>query len=282
MVLKKASSAKTTSGAAKPKTASSGSSGSLPNPFSFGSSSTQQAYATLQNGVSSPAAKQAAASSLLRQPTQQTWTPPNANPSAALAAPSSVLPNSGGYTGGALGGGGAYSGFFTQDAGASATGPLSLEDFANGGYAGQDSTYNASALSAEDEFNNLIAQLGRQNGDYLLGFKDNLRSLGWDYNGEDYGNGKWNQSDSLGGYGQAYQGLQNDYSGRGMLDSSFYGQAQQDLKDRFDRQRTGLMNDLNTTNADFEANKVAAAKSKENAISRALADAYARYTGGMV
>jgi hypothetical protein len=138
----------------------------------------------------------------------------------------------------------------------------------------------AEDASAEAEYQALLNQLGQQNTNYLQDFKGGLRNLGWDYEGENYGQGNWDAEDKLGAYGGAFQGLQNDFSGRGLMDSSFYGQAQNDLTDRFNRQRNDMQTGLNTQQNEFNSNKTNALQSREAAKNRALAEAYSRFSGG--
>lgn len=158
--------------------------------------------------------------------------------------------------------------------------PQTFDDWRNAGGFGNDSAFLAEDASAEAEYQALLNQLTQQNTSYMQDFKGGLRNLGWDYEGEDYGNGKWDADDRLGAYGGAFQNLQNDYSGRGLLDSSFYGQANNDLTDRFNRQRTDMMTGLTGQQNDFNSNKTNALQSREAAKNRALAEAYARYSGG--
>lgn len=159
--------------------------------------------------------------------------------------------------------------------------PMSLDEFSQGGYAGQDAAFAAEDASAEAELRNMLDQLTRQNSEYQTGFKGGLRDLGWNSQGDDWKNGSWNPEDTLGAYGQSSTNLENDYSGRGMMDSTFYGQAQRDLTDRFNRQKGEMITGLDNQNAQFAAGKTAATESRNAARNRALAEAYARFTSGL-
>lgn len=158
--------------------------------------------------------------------------------------------------------------------------PISLDEYASGGYAGQDSAYTAETAAAEAELQNLLDSLARQNAEYEGGFKDNLRTLGWKPQGDDWTQGAWDPTDTLGAYGQTYNNLQNDYAGRGLMDSTFYGNAQRDMTDRFNRQRTDLVDDRAAKQSEFAAGRTQATQAKEMAKQRALAEAYARYVSG--
>lgn len=185
-------------------------------------------------------------------------------------------PSAGAYGGGSLGT--MSTGLVAEQA--APPQPQTFDDWRNAGGWQGDSAFMAEDASAEAEYQALLNQLTQQNTGYMQDFKGGLRNLGWDHEGEDYGNGRWDAEDKLGAYGGAFQGLQNDFSGRGLMDSSFYGQAQNDLTDRFNRQRNDMMTGLNTQQNEFNSNKTNALQSREAAKNRALAEAYARFSGG--
>lgn len=159
--------------------------------------------------------------------------------------------------------------------------PLSFDQWQSDGnnYA-NDATFMSEQGSANSDYNNLIAQLANQNKNYISDMETGLRNMGLDFTGNDYAGGKWDPTDQLGAYGQAFRNMQNDYSGRGLLDSSFYGQAQQDLGDNFDRQRNSILDQLAAENRSYESNRVAAGNSRDQAINRARTEAYNRYVSG--
>lgn len=159
--------------------------------------------------------------------------------------------------------------------------PMGLDQFkADGNNYNKDAAYMSETASADADYKNLIDQLTRQNTNYTSDFESGLRNMGLDWAGNDYASGNWDPTDKLGSYGQAFDNTQNDFSGRGMLDSSFYGQAQQGVTDRFNRQRNSLMDGLNQENASFAANKTAGAQGQQQAQQRAMAEAYNRYVAG--
>lgn len=201
-------------------------------------------------------------------------------------------PSGGGSSGGGFGGGGGGSQVYGgSPVAAMSTGvmsevvpapqPLGFDQFkADGNNYNKDAAYTSETATAESDYKNLIDQLTRQNRDYTTNFESNLRNMGLDFTGQDYGSGTWDPTDKLGAYGQSYGNLENDFSGRGMLDSSFYGQAQNDLTGRFNRQRTSLMDALGQENSSFNANKTAAGDARTQAMNRALSEAYNRYVAG--
>jgi len=153
----------------------------------------------------------------------------------------------------------------------------SFDDWKTAGGQLGDSAFMAEDASAEADYQALLAQLAQQNTDYRTNARGGFRNLGLQFSGDDFASGTWDPNDVLGAYGSAYQNLQNDYSGRGLMDSSFYGQAQQGLTDRFNRQRTDMVNDWTSTNSQFDRSKADAGAARQNAQSRALAEAYARF-----
>lgn len=94
----------------------------------------------------------------------------------------------------------------------------------------QDAEFNDQRAALEREYQNLVAQLTKQRGDYELDTNNSLRNLGWTDDG-------WNQTDKMTGYGNAFQNQLGDFASRGMLDSSLYGTAMNDLNRGFDQQR---------------------------------------------
>lgn len=173
------------------------------------------------------------------------------------------------------------SGVMSAQAPAPAPTPMGLDQFkADGANYNKDASYMSEVASADSDYKNLIDQLTRQNTNYTSDFESGLRNMGLDWTDKDYASGNWDATDKLGSYGQAYDNTQNDFSGRGMLDSSFYGQAQQGVTDRFNRQRNSLMDGLNQENTSFAANKTGAAQAQQQAQQRAMAEAYNRYVAG--
>ena len=168
------------------------------------------------------------------------------------------------------------SGIVSTPAVASLSAPVvpSLED-----WRAKDSLYNSLAGkggSIDTELAAAIDELTRNNTEANRGFDDSLRNLGWDAQA-----GRWigagDQGAMLGAYGQAQTALMNDYSGRGMMDSSFFGSANQDLTDQFNRQRSDYDVARQRANENFGRDKANAQSRANSARSQAIADAAARY-----
>lgn len=159
---------------------------------------------------------------------------------------------------------------------AAPSGPQSYDAWKTGGGNIGDSTWTAQNAAAEAEYQNLLNSLALQNTNYLNDWRSGLKSLGWKAGADD--TGSWDPTDLLGAYGQTFNNLQNDYSGRGLLDSTFYGQAQEDMNRRFEQQRNDMNQARLATNNTYGADRANAARTRQSAQDQALAEAYARYT----
>lgn len=148
----------------------------------------------------------------------------------------------------------------------------SLEDWRAG-----DSVYNSSIGSIDNDLSGLLAQLAEQNRQYNQDQDLGLRNMGWD-NAAGGGQGAWNPDDLLGAYGQTRNNLFNDFSGRGMMDSSFFGDAQTQMTDNFNRQRMDMNEARTGTNNEYAASQGRAQQDANLARQQALADAAARYS----
>lgn len=139
-----------------------------------------------------------------------------------------------------------------------------------------DSTYKSASASIDHDLQGLMQQLADANRSYNQDADMGLRNLGWNAAGGD-GKGAWNPDDLLGSYGQSRKNMFNDYSGRGLMDSSFFGDAQQDMTRNFERQRNDMGIARNRTNNEFGSAKTRATGDANIARQQALADAAARY-----
>jgi hypothetical protein len=139
-------------------------------------------------------------------------------------------------------------------------------------YLAQDAEFLDEKSAAQQEYDNLVAQLAQQGTEYNTNNQNTLRNLGWQ--GDE---GGWNQQDKLTGYGNAYQNQLNDFAGRGMLDSSLYGEAQNDLNRGFEQQRTDLGTALQQFMNQQTLQKTSATQGRDRAVADAQRQAIARY-----
>lgn len=197
---------------------------------------------------------------------------PSASVSPYTAAPIQNTPSGGGSSGGSYGGstGGVYGGTSF----AAAPPAPSEEDYLAGdaGYQAQ----LAALLKALELFkSDDTAQRTRYETDYGEG----VRNLGWtpdDPKTEGIDESKWNWEDQNVASGRAYQGQLNDFASRGMLQSSGYGRAVNDLQRSFNDQ----LGSVNRARTDFlsQRDRDLAAYENENTSSsqQARAEALAR------
>lgn len=157
--------------------------------------------------------------------------------------------------------------------------PMSDEE-----YLPTDSIYVSEAAGINSDVQSLLDSLKRDRSTYDVDFGSALRNLGWDL-GEgglsDPTKGQWRQQDMTGAYGAAYNNQQNDFAGRGMLTSSFYGNALEDLLSSFDRQRGDMIGARQRQFDDYTAQESQAENQRRQGLDRARAAALARRAAGL-
>ena len=197
-------------------------------------------------------------------PSRQQWTPP-----AQPAVPQKIPTSTG--VGTTPTGTVAPYGAGVGDAGASAAPQMSEDE-----WLAQDAEFNDTRANMEREFANLVAQLAKQRGDYELDTGSAKRNLGWDDE-----NKRWNENDRLTGYGNAFQNQQGDFASRGMLDSSLYGGALNDLNRGFERQRGDIETALQSFISGQDTDKSQAEAAKTAATTSAQRQALMRMAAGL-
>ena len=113
-------------------------------------------------------------------------------------------------------------------------------------YLANDSTYIAEKSGIDATLAAALAAFSRDRAAYDADFGGALRNLGWQFKdpnnwSDNPGAGSWREDDLTGAYGAAYNNQQNDFAGRNMMRSSFYGRALEDLLSSFDRQRNQMI-----------------------------------------
>lgn len=145
-----------------------------------------------------------------------------------------------------------------------------------------DSTYLDEAKFINQDTDSLLAQLASQRSNYDIDFGKAIRNLGWrgpeGASGLDdiLSKGAWDTEDTLGAYGQAMTNQENDYAGRGMMNSSFYAKALSDLGASFDQQRGNLVDSRSQFSNDLGQQEAAAKTKRDQALAQARASAAAR------
>lgn len=149
--------------------------------------------------------------------------------------------------------------------------PMSLEDW----YL-QDSAYISAEAAAKAARDQALAGYGRDRDSTNRGYGDGLRNLGrrWeDQNNNGYADddeleaSTWDSSNPLGAYGQAYKNTQDDFTSRGLMDSSFFVDAMSDLDNSFDTQ----YGDMNSARQEALAELLAQEESSKSDYNSAIA-----------
>jgi len=172
-------------------------------------------------------------------------------------------------TGGGVGGGVA----------ADAAPAMSDED-----YLGGDSQYQLQLAALQKALADEQADTTAQKTKYNTDYSDAVKQLGWlqdDPTTADVDEGAWNFQDATTAAGRAFQNQQNDFAGRGLLQSSAYAQKNDDL--------TRSLNDqLGSTNKakqsfldDLARQQGTFASDNQNQIQQARIEALARRASGV-
>ena len=141
----------------------------------------------------------------------------------------------GGYSGG--GGGGSY-GI------AAAVAPPRLSD---DDWLAQDSQYKSAVSALEQKLRDFEVENTSTREKGTQDYDNSLLRLGWVKPTAEGGAGSWNQEDRSTSYGNSYQGQMGDFASRGLLQSTLYDQARNDMLGNFNRQRT----DMDTAQTNF-------------------------------
>lgn len=196
---------------------------------------------------------------------------PASNPQQPAApAPAPSAPRSGGG-----GGGGGFSQPFSAPAPAPVVQPPQL---AEPDILAQDSGFTAQQSALATALQNYLANAKAQTTVYNNDYNSALKGLGVENpDAADSAGVQWNWLDPLTASGKAYQQTNNDFASRGMLQSSGYNDAQDQLSKMLGQQfdtihdnRSNWLADMARQQTDYSAQNTAALNS-------AKAEALARY-----
>lgn len=169
----------------------------------------------------------------------------------------------GSYGGGSYGGGG--------DVAPPVVTPPSEEDYLAG-----DSGYTTQLSALQSALQRYIADSDFQRKNYETDYGKSLRDLGYDE-----GKKAWNWTDQLTASGRGYQNQLNDFGARGMLQSSGYADAFNELQRMLNQQydslssaKTNYMTDLDNQIANYKGENTS---SQQAARAEALARRAAQY-----
>ena len=195
--------------------------------------------AALRGGVSavrsaapqtkSPSArKNAASSARYNRPTPQPKSSPSYGGGGSYGGGSRSYSGGGGYGGGGGGGGGVGS--------LSAQSAIPSEsDYLKG-----DATYQATISALAKQLANFNTDIDTQLSNRKVDYDKALQQLGYIMPAKGATEGTWNFEDQMSAAGRAYQAMLNDFASRGMIQSSGYGEAQNDLTRTLNEQFKGL------------------------------------------
>ena len=167
--------------------------------------------------------------------------------------------------GGNYGGGGGGGGYGSSVAPPVVT-PPSEEDYLAG-----DSGYTTQLSALQSALQRYIADSDFQRKNYETDYGKSLRDLGYDE-----GKKAWNWTDQLTASGRGYQNQLNDFGARGMLQSSGYADAFNELQRMLNQQYDSLSNAKTTYMTDLD-NQIANYKGENTSSQQAArAEALAR------
>lgn len=160
----------------------------------------------------------------------------------------------GGYQAPYMGGGGGGGQFDAMSMMAPAVSAPTEEDYLAG-----DSGYQTQASALQSALQRFLADSDFQKTSYETDYGKSLRDLGYDE-----GNKAWNWNDELTASGRGYQNQLDDFGSRGMLQSSGYADAFQELQrllgqqyDALSGAKTNFMTDLSNQTANYKAENTA-------------------------
>lgn len=149
----------------------------------------------------------------------------------------------------------------------------------------KDPAYLAESSSMKGTLNNALADYTNQLRTYDTDFQTALKNLGRTRytadkaktrNKDEYKSGRWDPKNQLGAYGQGLTGINNDFSSRGLMDSSFFGEGLTNFNTDMDNQLSSLEKSRQGFRSDNSIQTQAANTDYQNALQRARADSAAR------
>ena len=148
-----------------------------------------------------------------------------------------------------------------------------------------DQDYSSELAAYLSALNSLNAGLDLESTDMGNAYKKNLTDLGWRDNGDGVVDANdWDRYNLGTAYGSSYANTENDFSGRGMLDSSAFLEALQRLQTDFNDQKTGLDTSNASQTADIALRRGTGKSTYESNLASARSQALARYAqaNGMI
>lgn len=205
-----------------------------------------------------------------------------ATTSAAIPAPAPVT--GGGGAGGGTGGGAVF------DPNAPVAPAMSDED-----YLASDSMFQAQKNALQAALDAYLSDSAAQRQSYNTNYGESLRKLGFTGDKGALDKAKWNQeagrfeidnapaqgfgwneTDNLTASGRGFENALNDFASRGMLQSSAYGRARNDLMRNLNEQLASTAGAKQTAMGEFDRNEAAKKQEKQMSEAQAAQETLAR------
>lgn len=194
--------------------------------------------------------------------------------------------------GGGGGGGGAFDPFSGGGGGGGGGGSFGadLGGISDTDYLAGDAQYQAQLAALMKALQDTEADFGAQKGRYETDFGESLRGLGWTPEMADDPStptineaapGAWNMQDQNTASGRALTNQQNDFASRGMLQSSLFGRANDDLMRSLNDQLGGMQTGRTSFLDDLARQQSAYKTDNTSQQQQARAEALARRAAGL-
>lgn len=155
---------------------------------------------------------------------------------------------------------------------------------------GGDSAYSAQLAALNAALQQQLADLTHQQSDYETSYGDSLKALGWQQAVVDNPDtpdvnesvpGQWLVDDLNTAAGRAVNNQRNDFASRGLLQSSLFAQANDDLMRSLNDQLSGVNKGRQSFLDDITRQQASAKTANQTAIQQAQAEALLRRAAGV-
>jgi hypothetical protein len=150
-------------------------------------------------------------------------------------------------------------------------------------YLSGDSQYQLQLAALQKALGDEQADTGAQQSKYNTDYSGAVKQLGWmqDDPTTPQNEGAWNFQDTNTSAGRAFQNQQNDFAGRGLLQSSAYGTANDNLTRSLNDQLTSTNSAKDSFLADLARQQGTFASDNGNQVQQAKIEALARRASGV-
>lgn len=169
--------------------------------------------------------------------------------------------------GGGYGGGGDIGGMMA---------PMSAPAMTEGDYLNSDDVYLAALSRYNKQYEDLLADVTRREGDYKTTYDNSLEDLGY-LSAPQGGQGNWDFQNQQTAAGRGFQSLIQDFAARGLLHSGDYLGAQNDFVSQLGKQLESMNLAKQQFGEGLNQERTSGASSRDAGIGQARAEALARY-----